>query len=116
MGCGRLPFGDDRDDPSEVCQAVLKAPLRFASKYKDILGQELITNLLSRQRKKRIGAGIHGFEDIKEHKWFKQKVEGNIFEQILGRELTSPYTPKKEVYCDPQDIVGVTLSDAGELG
>merc|ERR1719277_2250507 len=33
--CGRLPFADDKDDPSEVCQAVLKATLKFPSQYRD---------------------------------------------------------------------------------
>lgn len=113
--CGRLPFADDRDDPSEVCQAVLKATLNFPHRYKDTKGQVLIKGLLCRQRKKRMGAGISGFDEIKKCEWFKQGVSGDIFEKILGRELDAPHVPRGENYCDPSDILDVTLSDAGEL-
>merc|ERR550525_840350 len=35
--CGCLPFADDLDDPTEVCQAVLKDELKFPSFYRDQL-------------------------------------------------------------------------------
>ncbi|CAK0846635.1 unnamed protein product [Prorocentrum cordatum] len=40
--CGYLPFADDKDDPTEVCQAVLKAPLKFPRRYKDQLGKDVL--------------------------------------------------------------------------
>ncbi|CAE7168358.1 Pkg21D [Symbiodinium pilosum] len=47
--CGYLPFADDLDDPTEVCTAVLKDPLQFASSYKDAHGKTLMKGLLTRQ-------------------------------------------------------------------
>lgn len=38
--CGALPFGDDADDPGDVCGAVLKDPITFPAGFKDELGKK----------------------------------------------------------------------------
>jgi cGMP-dependent protein kinase len=113
--CGYLPFADDLDDPTEVCTAVLKDSLAFPSGYKDQLGRTLMTGLLTRSPKKRLGAGMNGFEDIKNADYFKAGHDKtSVFSKILGRELDPPVQPPREVYSE--DVDGVTLSDQGELG
>jgi len=114
--CGYLPFADELDDPTEVCTAVLKDPLAFPQRYRDAPGKLLMQRLLCRQPKKRLGAGIQGFEDIRNAEFFQ--VDGSstlLFNRIMGRELEPPVIPKGETYCDP-DEVDAKLSDAGELG
>merc|ERR1719401_1270321 len=71
--CGYLPFADELDDPTEVCTAVLKDPLTFPLRYKDQNGRALMQGLLCRQPKKRLGAGINGFEDIKNAEFFRSE-------------------------------------------
>jgi len=116
--CGYLPFADELDEPTEVCTAVLKDPLQFPAGYKDKHGKELMQAMMCRQPKKRIGCGINGYEDIKEHTFFKVGHEGgpSLYYKLLGRELKVPVLPKGETYCDPEDVADITLSDAGELG
>eukprot|EP00427_Karlodinium_veneficum_P012096 CAMPEP_0169064772 /NCGR_PEP_ID=MMETSP1015-20121227/2026_1 /TAXON_ID=342587 /ORGANISM="Karlodinium micrum, Strain CCMP2283" /LENGTH=846 /DNA_ID=CAMNT_0009123257 /DNA_START=238 /DNA_END=2778 /DNA_ORIENTATION=+ len=114
--CGYLPFADDLDEPTEVCTAVLKDPLSFPSGYKDKNGRDLMVAMLCRQPKKRIGSGINGYDEIKNHEFFKVGHEGgSLFNKILGRELAPPVIPKKEQYCDPEDVADIVLSDADEL-
>lgn len=114
--CGYLPFADELDDPTEVCTAVLKDPITFPSRYKDKDGKALMTGLLCRQPKKRLGAGLQGFEDIKSLDYFKLNGStSELFNKIMGRELEPPYIPKGETYCNP-DEVQATFSDADELG
>jgi len=114
--CGYLPFADELDDPTEVCTAVLKDPLSFPSRYRDQHGRTLMQGLLCRQPKKRLGAGIHGYEDVKHAEFFKVGFSGtSLFNKIMGRELDPPVTPKGETYCNPEDAQ-ITLSDGGELG
>merc|ERR1719171_813169 len=74
--CGYLPFADDLDEPTEVCTAVLRDPLSFPSGYKDKHGRELMQGMMCRQPKKRIGAGINGYDDIKNCEFFKIGHEG----------------------------------------
>jgi cGMP-dependent protein kinase len=113
--CGYLPFGDDLDDPTDVCTAVLKDSLSYPSGYKDQLGRAMITGLLTRSPKKRLGAGMNGFEDIKTCEYLKAGHElSSVFNKILGRELDPPVKPKSEIYSE--DVDDITLSDAGELG
>jgi len=114
--CGYLPFADDLDNPTEVCQAVLKATLQFPSRYRDMPGKTLMTGMLRRQPRKRQGAGINGYEDLKNAEFFLSGHTGtSLFEKILGRKLDPPVVPKGEQYADPEEVADITLSDAGEL-
>jgi cGMP-dependent protein kinase 1 len=114
--CGYLPFADELDDPTEVCTAVLKDPLTFPARFKDVHGKTLIQGLLCRQPKKRLGAGINGWEDVKNADYFKQGHTGSsLFDKIMGRELDPPVVPRGETYCNPEDVE-VQLSDNEELG
>ncbi|CAE7949278.1 pkaC, partial [Symbiodinium sp. KB8] len=63
--CGYLPFADELDDPTEVCTAVLKDPLDFPGRFKDAQCKTVIQGMLNRQPKKRLGAGLNGWEDIR---------------------------------------------------
>mmetsp|Transcript_134223 Transcript_134223/g.233219 ORF Transcript_134223/g.233219 Transcript_134223/m.233219 type:complete len:926 (+) Transcript_134223:259-3036(+) len=116
--CGYLPFADELEDPTEVCTAVLKDPFSFPSGYRDQHGRSLMTGLLSRNPKKRLGAGMNGFEDIKGHEYFKigHTSTASLFSKIIGRELDPPVVPPKETYCNPEDVADIALSDADELG
>lgn len=114
--CGYLPFADELDDPTEVCTAVLKDPLVFPPRFKDAYGKSLMQGLLNRQPKKRLGAGVNGWEDIRSSEYFKQGHQGtSLFDKILGRELDPPVAPKGETYCNPDELE-VKLSDNEELG
>jgi len=114
--CGALPFADDLDDPTEVCTAVLKDQLSFPSRYHDQHGKAIMQGLLCRQPKKRLGSGIHGYEDVKNAEFFRVGHRGScLFNKIMGRELSPPVTPKGETYISPDDLQ-VNLSDSGELG
>eukprot|EP00931_Biecheleriopsis_adriatica_P075952 TRINITY_DN49718_c0_g1_i1.p1 TRINITY_DN49718_c0_g1~~TRINITY_DN49718_c0_g1_i1.p1 ORF type:complete len:920 (-),score=264.55 TRINITY_DN49718_c0_g1_i1:129-2828(-) len=114
--CGYLPFADELDDPTEVCTAVLKDPLVFPSRFKDVHGKSLMQGLLNRQPKKRLGAGLNGWDDIRKHEFFRAGHHGSsLFDKIMGRELDPPVVPKGETYCKPEEI-DVAFSDDGELG
>lgn len=114
--CGYLPFADELDDPTEVCTAVLKDPLEFHSRFKDDKCKSVIQGMLNRQPKKRLGAGMNGWEDIRNCEFFLIGHQGStLFDKIMGRELEAPVMPKGEKYCEPTDV-DFTLSDEAELG
>jgi len=123
--CGYLPFADDLDDPTGVCQAVLRSRLKFSSRYRDVDGRACIEGMLCRQPKKRLGGGISGFDELKAAPYFMAghepcKVasgsagESSLFGKLMGRELDPPLLPKSETYSE--DVEGASLSDAHELG
>uniref|UniRef100_A0A7S4R4M7 cGMP-dependent protein kinase n=1 Tax=Alexandrium monilatum TaxID=311494 RepID=A0A7S4R4M7_9DINO len=114
--CGFLPFADELDDPTEVCTAVLKDPLSFPARYRDQNGRALMQGLMCRQPKKRLGSGIHGYEDVRNAEFFKAGHSGSsLFNKIMGRELDPPVVPKGETYGNPEDLQ-IPLSDNDELG
>lgn len=115
--CGFLPFADELDEPTDVCTAVLKDPLKFPAGYKDRAGRELMQGMLTRKPQNRIGSKAAGYDDIKNAEYFKIGHEGSsLFNKIMGRELKAPVVPPAETYCDPEDVADIVLSDADELG
>jgi len=117
--CGYLPFGDDLDDPTEVCMAVVKGKLALPKGFSDIHAKALMQGLLIHQPKKRLGAGMDGYEQIKVHSFFKPRQNSGgqtLFDQLMGRALDPPVVPKCAQYCDDDDVTSIQLSDAEELG
>lgn len=116
--CGYLPFGDDLDDPTQVCMAVIKGHLQFPNGYQDKHAKALISGLLTHQPKKRLGSGIDGMEAIKVLEFFKPKNTslGTLFDQLMGRTLDPPVMPEGPSYCEDEDVIDIILSDQGELG
>merc|ERR1719229_666642 len=123
--CGYLPFADDLDDPTEVCQAILRETLLFPPRYRDAAGKEAIEGMLCRQPKKRLGCGISGYVAIKEAAYFKAGHEAgqasrsgsSLFNKIMSRELEPPVVPQGETYSTDEDgDPEAALSDAAQLG
>jgi cGMP-dependent protein kinase len=112
--CRVLPFGNDLDDPVEVCEAVMTTPLRMPSSLKDDDARQLMKGLLDRKPTRRLGCRLRGYEELKRHQFWRQtrsfpdkkpKAE-NIFDSLMGRQLEPPYVPKGERYCDDQHPTG----------
>jgi cGMP-dependent protein kinase len=116
--CGQLPFGAEADDDHEVLGAILQEELSFPSRYNDAQGKKLLTRLLDKQPERRIGCGVNGWEEVKEHKYFKAGVTGNLFSKIVGHDIEAPVVPTQEQYSNQRELTekGVTLSDSEELG
>jgi len=113
--CGYLPFGDDLEDPTEVCTAVLRDPLKFPTRYRDQTGQALVQGLVCRQPKKRLGSGLQGYDEVKSAEYFKVgHSDLSLFNKIMGRELEPPVVPAAETYCG-RDGPETNLSDAEDL-
>merc|ERR550537_180457 len=102
--CGRLPFGDGHDDDGEILASVMGDKLEFPPKYNDSAGKKLMQALLERNPSTRLGAGVHGFADIKSNKYFKVGVSGDLFSKIIGREIEAPVVPGGDTYSDLKDL------------
>lgn len=86
---GTTPFRGARRD--ETFENIIKAPLRFPAKplVSEAI-QDLITQLLTKDPTKRLGAKA-GAEEIKQHPFFK----GTNW--ALLRNEVPPYVPKRDV-------------------
>ena len=84
--CGRLPFGEDTDDPKEVYNSVLNDDLRFPSNVNDFDYCNLVKRLLD----KHISNRETNYEILKNHPFFKG-IEWNILEDL---SLKAPYFPE----------------------
>jgi len=114
--CGHLPFGDGDEDDTSIIESILEKKLEFAGRYNDSAGKKLISAMLDRNPSKRIGSR-DGWQEVKDHKFFKAGVSGSLFSKILGRELEPPVAPDGEHYSNEKALAEkITLSDADDLG
>ncbi|CAK0904404.1 unnamed protein product [Prorocentrum cordatum] len=96
--CRRLPFGHVETDPAQIRNSVLKSDLEFPQKYKDQCGRALIQSLLCRRPERRLGAGIDGLDEVRQHAYFRMPGGKSLFEMIIRRELMPPVVPEGERY------------------
>ena len=77
MLCGHSPFCDGSGDGDQmaICRNILHATLKFPSYFTDRKAKSLIEKLLTRDPAQRFGCLRLGAIDIKQHAWFKGKIE-----------------------------------------
>ena len=84
--CGKLPFGDDCDDPIDVYKAVAKQKLEFPKFVKDKEFMNLLTKMLIKNVKNR----LYRFNDIKYDPYFKNF----NWNKLISLAITPPYKVK----------------------
>ena len=84
--CGKVPFGEDCEDPMEIYRSVSKEDLTFPSFVHDEQFMDLMTKML----KKAPTSRLWKFEQIKENAYFKNF----NWEKLLSFSLTPPYIVK----------------------
>ena len=86
--CGKVPFGEDCEDPMEIYKAVSKEDLSYPSFVHDDSFMDLISKML----KKTPTSRLWKFEQIKESDYFKDF----DWEQLMSLSLPPPYNIKIE--------------------
>ncbi|CAE7453119.1 ATPK2 [Symbiodinium natans] len=97
---GQFPFASNCNNRGQIFHQILRAPLRFPEWfYKQPMAEEtmgLLRGLLSRDPKRRPGAGHEGYAKMKAHPFFKAL----CWEKLLCREYEPPYVPTMEIYAE----------------
>jgi len=86
--CGKVPFGEDTEDPMEIYRAVSKEDLTFPSFVHDDLFMGLMTKMLKKSPTSRLWK----FDQIKENPYFKDF----DWEKLMSFSLAPPYIVKTE--------------------
>jgi len=98
------PFSDD--DPMMVYQKILKGKIKFPSNF-DSNAKSIIKHLVEGDLTKRYGNLKGGFEDIKNHRFYKALDWG----KLTARQLTMPYIPKVKNAADTSNFQTYPDSD-----
>uniref|UniRef100_A0A7S0A147 cGMP-dependent protein kinase n=1 Tax=Pyrodinium bahamense TaxID=73915 RepID=A0A7S0A147_9DINO len=97
---GRFPFGSDTASNPEIFRAVLKSPLKLPKGIeREEATKQILMGLLTRDPTKRLGAGPEGYDAIKQHPFFSDF----RWDELLSRQLSAPYLPKRETYAEDQE-------------
>jgi len=116
LACGITPCGNGEEDTNMILRSILEDSLSFPTGYNDRAGRHLVTGLLCKDPVRRLGAGMNGWDDVNNAKYFRTGVSGNIFVQIAGRLMKPPIIPEVKNYCSEEELNDlVTLSDSEEL-
>lgn len=108
---GNFPFANNCSNHGAIFHEILRADLKFPQWFDkqpmadDIMS--LIRGLLTRDPKKRLGAGHEGYTKLKKHAFFRDL----CWEKLLGRELEPPFVPKSETYAEDKEKPTLPAAD-----
>jgi len=111
---GGFPYGDSNMKDLKVMKLVKKAkshPVQLPKSTEDVT-RDFIGGLLTVDPSKRLGAGMDGYEEIKDHP-FWDDFEFS-WDKLLGRQLTPPFVPGKGILQDVKDAKEVTKGGVRE--
>ena len=97
MLVGRPPFANK--NKRKVLKDVLSAPILMKKSFSED-ARDLLTKLLERDPKKRIGHGVNGTEDIMAHPFFSTI----DWEKLATKEAKPPFIPKTKRIDDLRHI------------
>ncbi len=66
--CGALPFGEEAEDPQEVCEEILSKPLKIPAWLKDPQTRKMIAQLINKLPDIRLGSS---YASLKANAWFE---------------------------------------------
>lgn len=87
MLSGLPPFYSE--DVNEMYRKILQDPLRFGDEISPD-ARSLLTLLLNRDPKQRLGSGVGGAQDIKRHPFFAKHVD---WRRLLAKKVQPPFKP-----------------------
>ena len=106
--CGKVPFGEDKEDPLDVYQAVAKEDLTFPSFVHD----ENFMGLINKMLKKNPTSRLWKYDQIKEEPFFKNF----NWDDLLSLSMTPPYTLKMDEITEQKPIPYLTVLKNQENG
>jgi len=65
--CGRLPFGEEAEDPYEIYEEIIKSPIIYPTYFKDRKARKLIDQLVNKIPEIRLGGS---YASLKANQWF----------------------------------------------
>ncbi|CAD8112930.1 unnamed protein product [Paramecium sonneborni] len=104
--CGKLPFGENQNDPYAIYLEIQAQPLNFPFNLIDQYSKELIEQLLSKIPEQRLG---QSYEKLKNNQFFKNF----NFDLLMNRDLKPPFIPPKNKLISDKDFQKAI--DAGQL-
>ena len=94
--CGKLPFGEDVEDPVEFYNILANQALTFPPYIQDEIFKDLVKQLLEKDPNKRLSQ----YSKIRNHKYFKDF----DWEKLLSLSLPAPY--KFKLYDNIENLIG----------
>jgi cGMP-dependent protein kinase len=95
--CGKVPFGEEAEDPYEIYKEILTSQVKYPSFVKDLKAKKLMDQLLSKVPEVRLGGS---FAALKGNAWF----DDFDWDKLLDRQLKPPYLPPKQKMMTEADI------------
>ena len=95
--CGKLPFGEEYEDPLDIYKAVSKDPLEFPKFCHDDDFMELMKKMLNKSPTSRLWK----LKQIKEDKYF----EGFDWNKLISLSMPPPYKISFKEIKEKNDII-----------
>lgn len=86
---GKLPFGDNLDDPFGIYEEIIKSQIKFPRNI-DQNSKTFLNRLLNKNNQSRLG---NGFEELKNHPYFG----GHSWSEIINKKVDPTYKPSSDL-------------------
>jgi len=95
--CGKVPFGEDAEDPYDIYKEIISSSVKYPSHMKDVKAKKLMDQLLSKIPEARLGSS---FASLKGTPFF----DHFDWDKLLDRQLKPPYIPPKNKMITEDEI------------
>ncbi|CAD8129448.1 unnamed protein product [Paramecium sonneborni] len=94
---GKVPYGENADDPYLIFEDIQNNPLNFPSEPKDQNAQKLMEQLINKIPQIRLGSS---YAILKKKQFF----ENFNFDSLMNRDLKPPYIPPNTKFINDKEI------------
>lgn len=115
--CGKVPYGDDIEDPFEIYKIIIQKPLVYPNSMKDVKAKKMIDQLLNKTPAVRMGGS---YAALKANNFF-DKFD---WDKLLDKMMKGPFVPSSDKMISEEDIqkgekerrevVSVIVEDCGD--
>jgi cGMP-dependent protein kinase 1 len=93
--CGRVPFGEEEEDPTKIYSKILENILRYPNYITSPRCKPVIEKLLDSN------PAMRGTADkLKDHSWFT----GVSWDALLGKQVKPPFIPKSNIFSSSKSL------------
>eukprot|EP00828_Plagiopyla_frontata_P043709 TRINITY_DN6927_c0_g1_i1.p2 TRINITY_DN6927_c0_g1~~TRINITY_DN6927_c0_g1_i1.p2 ORF type:complete len:136 (+),score=23.62 TRINITY_DN6927_c0_g1_i1:699-1106(+) len=94
--CGKVPFGEESEDPYEICEEIFKGSLSYPAFLTDRKARKLMDQLINKVPEVRLSGS---YAALKGNAWF----DDIDWDKLADYQIKPPYVPPEKLVMSQED-------------